>query len=57
LGKLVPFDKRRRPSRGAPADASDSGQVVIFTGVRYQRDTPPQPTGGHKPQRPSRKRG
>lgn len=28
----------------------------MFTGIRYQRGTPVQPTDGSKPQRPSRKR-
>jgi hypothetical protein len=37
LGKLVPFQKPARPVRAKPL--SGKGEVVIFTGVRYERDT------------------
>jgi hypothetical protein len=57
LGKLLEFDRRGRPSKRRPFQPGD-GQVVMFTGVRYQRavaatsetTTPP-------PAKPRRKRG
>jgi len=55
LGKLVSFEKRRRPVR--PRSESGAGQVVIFTGVRYERGTSDLPTNGTSPARPKRKRG
>ncbi len=43
LGKLVTFLQRPRT---APADEKPSGdaKILIFTGVRYERGTPPPPT-------------
>lgn len=54
LGKLVKFDRRRKPAsagRQSPGDA----QILMFTGVRYERGTPP--TKSVDPSRPKRKRG
>jgi hypothetical protein len=56
LGKLVPFDKQRRMLR-PKADATVPGQVIIFTGVRYERPSNPEPGDGTTPLRPKRKRG
>ena len=56
LGKLVEFDQRRRaaPMQAGPAG---SAQILIFTGVRYERGTT-QPTNARlDPTRPKRKRG
>jgi hypothetical protein len=56
LGKLVKFDQRRKAAqRGAkaPGDA----QILIFTGVRYERQAPLPPTTRLDPTRPKRKRG
>ena len=42
LGKLVQFERRRRdakPRGPKPAEA----QIVIFTGVRYERKEPAEP--------------
>jgi hypothetical protein len=36
-----------------PGDA----QILMFTGVRYERGTPPSPTNRFDPSRPKRKRG
>jgi hypothetical protein len=55
LGKLVPFDKRRRPPR-PKARGEAEGEVVIFTGVRYERGLPRLPSDGSTPARPKRKR-
>jgi hypothetical protein len=43
LGKLVQFDKRERRQRTLPAQAGNA-QIVLFTGVRYERDGTPVPT-------------
>jgi hypothetical protein len=56
LGKLVSMDKHRRPFRPKPA-AGAEGEIVIFTGVRYERRDPLQPNNGPTPARPKRKRG
>jgi hypothetical protein len=42
LGKLVQFNKRGRAGK-ARAEAPQTGQVVLFTGVRYERDDSPLP--------------
>lgn len=60
MGKLVTFDKRRHPQRSEPAaEAPTGGQVLIFTGVRYERTAPSAPRDGSTttPARPKRKRG
>jgi hypothetical protein len=54
LGKLVPFDNRRRLAR-AKAGESAEAQILIFTGVRYDRGGAPVPTNGTTPARPKRK--
>lgn len=56
MGKLVPFERTTRAAKSRPP-ASAEGQVVMFTGVRYQRGTPPLPDDGKTPARPKRKRG
>jgi hypothetical protein len=54
LGKLVPFQKPARPTKGKPVHGQ--GEIVLFTGVRYERDTvaPGKPPASA---RPKRKRG
>jgi hypothetical protein len=57
LGKLVQFDRRGRRPKVLPVH-SGNAQIVIFTGVRYERDGTPIP---NKPTptptvRPRRKR-
>jgi hypothetical protein len=44
LGKLVHFEKRERPAEGGKQDRSRGAEILIFTGVRYERDTPTMPT-------------
>jgi len=56
LGKLVPFEKRRRIGRAQPAEPAE-GKILIFTGVRYQRTSSTLPNDGNTPARPKRKRG
>jgi hypothetical protein len=57
LGKLVTFDKGRRPVRPKAEGVVAEGKIVIFTGVRYERNDPSLPTNGSTPARPKRKRG
>ena len=54
LGKLVPFQKPARSAKARPV--SGKGEVVIFTGVRYEREVvaPGKPPASA---RPKRKRG
>lgn len=54
LGKLVKFDQRRKPPISR-VRAGGSAQILLFTGVRYERGTPP--TSTIDPSRPKRKRG
>jgi hypothetical protein len=50
LGKLVHLSTRKeRPPRPQPAQ-SGPAEVLVFTGVRYQREAPPDP--GHPPAAP-----
>jgi hypothetical protein len=55
LGKLVPFDKRRRLGRTKGGEGAEA-QILIFTGVRYDRGGTTLPTNGTTPARPKRKR-
>jgi hypothetical protein len=58
LGKLVKFDQRRRPP-SSTVRAGGSAQILIFTGVRYERGIPPSSTvdPSRPNSRPKRKRG
>ncbi len=42
MGKLVTFSRRGRNSKAEPTERR-SAEIVLFTGVRYQRDDAPQP--------------
>ena len=56
LGKLVKFDQRTKaanPGSSVPGNA----QILIFTGVRYERGTSQPPNKRLDPTRPKRKRG
>lgn len=55
LGKLLNFKRVRRPPR-PPASERPAGELVIFTGVRYERGTPGLPSSGTSPARSKRKR-
>ncbi|MET3926205.1 hypothetical protein ABIE28_002314 [Devosia sp. 2618] len=56
LGKLVKFDARlKTATRGAPLPGN--AQILIFTGVRYERGTLQPPNASLDPTRPKRKRG
>ena len=44
MGKLVQFENRGKGS-AAPRDGpGTAGQILIFTGVRYERETGASPT-------------
>ena len=55
LGKLLKFEGRTR-SANAGQQGSGDAQILIFTGVRYERGTPPPPNN-HSDARRKRKRG
>ncbi len=47
MGKLVQFDRRGKDRTTAKPDGSTNAEILIFTGVRYEREsgtTPPKPT-------------
>lgn len=48
MGKLVQFESRGKADTAAKPDSPDGAEILIFTGVRYERqteaDTPPKPT-------------
>jgi len=49
LGQLVKLDNRgRRPTRQDPGKGPETAEIVLFTGVRYERtgpDAPDKPLG------------
>ncbi|MHB1104232.1 MAG: hypothetical protein ACYC0C_15965 [Devosia sp.] len=56
MGKLVQFDKRGRHPKARPINLGNA-QIVLFTGVRYERDGTPVPGKPLGTTRPKRKRG
>jgi hypothetical protein len=56
LGKLVKFQSRRKPTTTAKTVAG-AAQILIFTGVRYERGTSPTSNNSIDPSRPKRRRG
>lgn len=44
MGKLVQFENRGKGSAAPRDGGSTAGQILIFTGVRYERDTGANPT-------------
>lgn len=46
LGKLLKFEGRKK-SASAGRQVSGDAQILIFTGVRYERGTPPPDKHGH----------
>ncbi len=48
LGKLVPFEGRKKDREAGRSRDSRGAEILIFTGVRYERDTsstaPTKPT-------------
>jgi hypothetical protein len=56
LGKLVQFDRRGRQAKARGVQAGP-GEVVLFTGVRYERDGTPLPSKPIGTARAKRRRG
>jgi hypothetical protein len=56
LGKLVKFNGRSKTATSR-ANRPGGAQILIFTGVRYERGTPQPPNTRLDPTRPKRKRG
>ena len=55
MGKLVQFNQRNRPI-SAQRDVSADGRVLIFTGVRYERQSDPKRGENERPVRKRRKK-
>jgi len=43
MGKLVPFERQAK-ARDSKVDRSGSAKILMFTGVRYERESPTVPT-------------
>ncbi len=56
LGKLVKFELRERPA-AAVGKPCGNAQILLFTGVRYERGTTCPPADLRDPSRPKRRRG
>ncbi|MHA6298152.1 hypothetical protein [Devosia sp. CAU 1758] len=54
MGKLLKFDGRKKPAKAGMQVLGDA-QILIFTGVRYERGTP-SPPSKHSDARRKRKR-
>ncbi|QYO77918.1 hypothetical protein [Devosia salina] len=54
MGKLLKFEGRKK-SASAGTQVPGDAQILIFTGVRYERGTPPPPKN-HSDTRRKRKR-
>jgi hypothetical protein len=57
MGKLVPFEKRRGDRASGKPARSESAEILIFTGVRYERDSTTAPTKPTASSGTKRKRG
>jgi len=56
LGKLVPFEKQAK-SRDSKSDRAGTAEILMFTGVRYEREAPTVPTKPTASSGNKRKRG
>jgi len=56
LGKLVPFENQGK-ARDSKGDRAGSAEILIFTGVRYERQVPTVPTKPTASSGSKRKRG
>jgi hypothetical protein len=57
LGKLVQFERREARPKGPESDRPAQAEILIFTGVRYERDTQPMPPKPSASSGNKRKRG
>jgi hypothetical protein len=56
LGNLVQFERRKEPESDRPAPTAEA-EILIFTGVRYERQTDAAPTKPTASSGGKRKRG
>jgi hypothetical protein len=57
VGKLVQFERRGKGGTGARTDRATEAEILIFTGVRYERQTGATPTKPTASSGGKRKRG
>ena len=57
LGKLVNLEGRRKGQAAGKPGSSGSAEILIFTGVRYERETTQTPTKPPASSGAKRKRG
>jgi hypothetical protein len=57
VGKLVQFEKRQAPRVKGRPPVSDSAEILMFTGVRYERGEPTMPPKPTASPSAKRKRG
>lgn len=57
MGKLVQFQSRKPERAEARHELTQSAEILIFTGVRYERENPAAPTKPTTTPRSKRKRG
>ena len=57
LGKLVQFEGRGKGRSGTKSDRPAGAEILIFTGVRYERDSSTAPTKPTASSGTKRKRG
>jgi hypothetical protein len=57
MGKLVQFQSRKPERAEGRHEGPQGAEILIFTGVRYERDTPAAPTKPTSTPRTKRKRG
>ena len=53
VGKLVQFENRAKPGNAIKQGSSEPAEILIFTGVRYERQT----GAGNTPDKPSASSG
>ena len=57
MGKLVQFQSRKPERADGRHEPTQSAEILIFTGVRYEREGPVAPTKPTTTPRSKRKRG
>ena len=57
LGKLVQFQSRKTERAEGRHEPVQSAEILIFTGIRYEREAPATPTKPTSTPRSKRKRG
>jgi hypothetical protein len=57
LGKLVQFERREASRPAGKPDRSKKAEILIFTGIRYEREDPDVPSKPTPSRGVKRKRG